>query len=453
MKKNIGFDFIFASISAAALVLFMSCGHQSRRGDDGLFADMDQDHSAETSEVSVPTEEQSASREISSDLTQSADAEASLPIEDKSANAATPGTPMDPTQLTDNTAAKQADELTALAGGSENHVAQMDAAPPVAESLPPMEETVPEAKPEVKAPETALLPPADNKASDILAQITVPAAESVPSNIETEVAAAPAAETAKPAAAKSSARKSSKGSSALPKDSVWKKGHTMNRFYFLRSGDTAEKMAEMIYGDKAKAEELSTWNPGTWSTGKVIVYESAVTPNDTEMKSFYEERELPSEAYTVKKGEKLAAIAQAIYGDKASVAEIAAFNGLGKNAKVAEGTVINVFPASIPALEKEETVAVTSSEKVEAPAESNEQKIAAIVASKEPVKEEPAVKAAAEPEAQMVKRERPRQAALANAEVGGFFEEHIAAMLGGALILLASFFAFRYFRRTRELQD
>ncbi len=452
MKKNIGFDFIFASMSAAALVLFMSCGHQSRRGEEGLFADVEQSGSAESSEVNVPTDDSSASREISSDLTQSADSEASAQIEDKSANANPPSGAMDPTQLTES-AAKPGDELGALSAAPENQVAQMDAAPPAAESLPPMEETVPEASSqEMKAPETALMPATDSKASDILAQITVPAADSVPSNIEVEAPMTAAAQTAKPVAAKSSTRKASKGSSsALPKDSLWKKGHTMNRFYFLRAGDNAEKMAEMIYGDKAKAEELSTWNPGTWSTGKVIVYESAVTPNDTEMKSFYEERELPSEAYTVKKGDKLASIAQAMYGDKASVAEIAAFNGLGKNAKLAEGTVINVFPSSIPALEKEETVAVTA--KVEAPAESNEQTIAAIVASKEPVKEEPAVKAAAEPEAQMVKRERPRQAALANAQVGGFFEEHLAAMLGGMLILLASFFAFRYFRRTRELQD
>lgn len=461
MKKNTKFDLLFASISATALLLFMSCGHQSRRGDDGLFADMEQDKGSESSEVNVPSEssgDSAAKKEISTDLVATSDSDASKMIEDKSAEA---NKPMDPTSLGEDKSAKGGDDLSALTdakpAAETSKVAQLDTAPPSAESLPPMEETAPasiaapEVKPEAAKPEAAL-PPMDSSksASELLAQITVPSPDAMtaaPSEMP-----APAAEPAKKvSSAPKSARKSSKASSSLPKDSMWKKGHTMNRFYFLRSGDTAEKVADMIYGDKTKAEELANWNPGTWTAGKVIVYESAVTPNDTEMKSFYEERELPTQAYTVKKGEKLASIAQAVYGDKQSWSEIAAFNNLPKNAKLAEGTVINLFPAAIPAAEKEEHVA---EKPAAAPQESNEQKIAAIVAAKEPVKDEPVAKAAPEPEAKMVRRERASKASLANAQIGGgFLEEHIAAMLGGMLILLASFFAFRYFRRSHELQD
>lgn len=399
MKKSTRFDLFFASAIAASLLLFMSCGHQQKKDGDGLFADMDNggEQSADSTEVNVPTADQ-PNREVSNDLAATTDQAA--PKE---------AAPVDPLLLTDGAPITEKKAEPEVAPPS-----QLDTAPPVAEALPPMDST--------------------QAAGDALAQMTLP----------TEGLAAPeltpAADTA--AAPKKPRKKGSKAP-AIPKESVWKKGHTLNRYYFVRPGDTAESVAQLIYGDTTRAQDLTAWNKGAWAVGALVLFESASNASDTEMKSFFEERDIASEAYTVKAGEKLTQIAESTYGDSKSWVEIAAFNQL-TSTKVAEGTVINLFPSKIAVAEKKEETAEAKPADVADGAE----KVEAVIAPQQPAPKEP------EPETVVTKKVSPVRADLANPEVGGsFLEEHIAAVIGGLLILMASFFAFRYFRRSREYQD
>lgn len=431
MKNKTRFDLMFASLTAASLCLFMSCGHQRSKTDDGLFADIERERGIESSEVNVAADSSEKSSDISKDLTEDlagttskeAPTEAKAPEETKN---------IDPTQLGDGGSTPP----TTLAGAS-----QLDAAPPTAEELPPMDSAAMKApESQTKAPELAQMtvPPVENNG---LAPL--PAGDALP-NFD---APAPAPEV-KPAAKAKSVK-----APTIPKESQWKKGHTLNRFYFLRHEDTPQKVAELIYGTSDRANDLTAWNKD-WKTGKIILFESAVAPNDTEMRSLFEERGIQSEAYTVQKGEALRDVAQASYGDKLSWAEIAAFNNLS-DTKVEEGTVLNLFPSKLPQAEKvaenkapEAAKAEVAAKEAEKPAEEEvmpeekAEKIEASVTSQEPVAQHKVGRA-----------DKAMQADLANPQVGGFLDDHVAALIGGALILLASFFAFRYFRRSRELQD
>lgn len=117
----------------------------------------------------------------------------------------------------------------------------------------------------------------------------------------------------------------------------------LNRYYFARSGDNAEKVSELIYGDASRAKDLSKWNRGKWKPGKLLYYSSPSQPDDAQMISLYEERGLTPETYKVAKGDWISRIASKRLGSPESWKEIAVVNGLSSADAIARGQDLKIY--------------------------------------------------------------------------------------------------------------
>ena len=217
-------------------------------------------------------------------------------------------------------------------------------------------------------------------------------------------------------------------------------GTLLNRYYFVRSGDTPVKVSELLYGDSAKEKDLVAWNPGDWETGKVVWYNSPIDPADGKVASFYSERAIKAEEYVVKEGDKLSTIAGEKYGDVATAKEIAAINHMRPGAALMTGQILALMPTKLDTLVKRELAALPAAivAKADAPA-----KLAG------PVDDEGYPMSTAPKDAKAAPE-------LASAEVGRVAEgKHVAtllAVLGGACMLFA-FFYYRRLRRAKTYSD
>lgn len=172
-----------------------------------------------------------------------------------------------------------------------------------------------------------------------------------PTSIEAPTETPAVAEKA-PAAPKASHASSGEKSDSgripkIPAESIQKKGKNLNRFYFVRQNDTPEKVSELLYGTPAMAKQLQMWNGKKWKPGTVAYYISPVKPEDHEMRSFYQEHNVPAEEYQVADGETLPKIAQAKLGHPASWKEIAVVNGITTAENLPPGTRIAIYPADL----------------------------------------------------------------------------------------------------------
>ncbi len=129
----------------------------------------------------------------------------------------------------------------------------------------------------------------------------------------------------------------------IPERAVVRKGKSLNRYYFVRSGDNTSKVSELIYGDTTHAADLKKWNKGRWSPGKVVYYASPSQPDDAQMVSFYDERNLTPDQHTVARGESMSAIAKNLLGSTSSWKELAVVNGLSSPDTLQKGQTIKVF--------------------------------------------------------------------------------------------------------------
>jgi hypothetical protein len=175
------------------------------------------------------------------------------------------------------------------------------------------------------------------------APVPAPPSASKPADV-----AAPAATAAAPAPAPVAA-------STQPKAAPKKLAHAtrtapnLNRYYFLRNGDTPEFLSKLFYGSPAKADKLVQWNKPreSWQPGKLIYYQSAEQPHQHKMLSFYDEKAVPSEDYVTKPGDSLAKFAQERYGSSLSAREIAAANDLQKDAPLALNRTLHLYPSML----------------------------------------------------------------------------------------------------------
>jgi hypothetical protein len=129
----------------------------------------------------------------------------------------------------------------------------------------------------------------------------------------------------------------------IPGRAMTRKGVSLNRYYFLRQGDTAKSVSELLYGDASHAKALKKWNKGNWMAGKVIYYASATQADDAQMISFYDERSLTPEEHKVGKGETMSTIAKKMLGSRSSWKELAVVNGLTRPDGLKRGQTIKVF--------------------------------------------------------------------------------------------------------------
>lgn len=132
----------------------------------------------------------------------------------------------------------------------------------------------------------------------------------------------------------------------------------LNRYYFIRKGDSAETVAATLLGNSQASQDLVKWNGGTsnWKPGQIIKYASPQAPSDTSMVSFWTERNVSPTTYQVKAGDSLSKIAKAEYGDEHSWTEIAITNKISHPDKLAIGMTLNLFPSEAGAPASQEKV-------------------------------------------------------------------------------------------------
>lgn len=134
----------------------------------------------------------------------------------------------------------------------------------------------------------------------------------------------------------------------IPKFAVKRKGKSLNRFYFVRRGDTANSVSQLIYGNAGQAKNLKKWNPG-WSVGKLVYYSSPIDPNDKSMQSFYQEKQVTPDEYTIQRGDWLSKVAKNKLGNSSSWKEIAVVNGLKRPDAIEVGQKIAIYPKDLTA--------------------------------------------------------------------------------------------------------
>ena len=129
----------------------------------------------------------------------------------------------------------------------------------------------------------------------------------------------------------------------MPTQALHRHNATLNRYYFVRAGDTPQTVSQLIYGTPDKADNLTAWNKGNWKPGKALFYTSAQQADDDTMRSFYQEAGLTPEEYSVQKGDWLSRVAAAKLGDAGSWKEIAVVNGLESPDAVEPGQKIALY--------------------------------------------------------------------------------------------------------------
>jgi len=133
----------------------------------------------------------------------------------------------------------------------------------------------------------------------------------------------------------------------IPEQPLFREGKKLNRFYFLRKGDSVEKLSHLFFSSSNNAQQLRSWNPGRWKPGKLIFYPSSIKPNDAKMISFYAESKIAIEEYNVGEGESLSRISKKLLGDYQSWKELAVVNGLREPDLLKAGTVLGYYPQEL----------------------------------------------------------------------------------------------------------
>ncbi len=128
-------------------------------------------------------------------------------------------------------------------------------------------------------------------------------------------------------------------------------GRWMNAFYMVRnSQETWTTLSEMIYDRADRADILSQWNKGgTLKVGRVVYYNSALRPEDSSsMKVLAMDFGIPMETITIKRGDTLSLIGQAMYGDAQTWKELAALNPQISSPDIIQvGQTLSVQPAQL----------------------------------------------------------------------------------------------------------
>lgn len=151
----------------------------------------------------------------------------------------------------------------------------------------------------------------------------------------------------------------------VPRGSFMKKGTRLNRFYFVRKGDSSTKLSRLIYGDTSYRKKLIAWNGARWLPGSMIFYSSPQNTDDNKMVSFYQENQISPEEYRVKKGDSLSAIALRKLGHTRSWKEVAVVNGIESPNALEAGQVLALYPRNLSA---KESPMVAQAEKPTVPA-------------------------------------------------------------------------------------
>jgi LysM repeat protein len=458
---------------------FLSCAHEgannASNGEGGLFADMGNkgdDASGEAPSDSTEAKPDVAASDSSDPKPSDLDAEAPKADEAKGASAddklaETASADADKAIGLDPAADKAADATATpplMTDGkpegttppSDGTTAKADEAAPAPEAAAPVPDA---AKIEQAAAEQTKIAPEAAPGPEIKLPDTNPAPEATPA---AEAQAAPVAPEATVAAAPK--HHSMASLPQIPTKPIWRKGEALNRYYVLRSKDSAESVSNLIYGTADRANSLSSWNTGSWDAGRVILYVSADAPKDKDVKSFYEERGLAAQSYVVKEGDWLSKIAASNYGSPKSWKEIAIVNHLASPNNISTGTTIQLYPTTLAAREPaNDKVAMNDKPVIQpkAPEVPAAPPISAPAPAAEPVITHSADQAALTPSESverspiessvapngLVKKGANQAPKLASAQIGDFLVGHAGETFGIGIAMLIGFLIMRRMRR------
>lgn len=130
---------------------------------------------------------------------------------------------------------------------------------------------------------------------------------------------------------------------------VVRNGSALNRYYFVRSGDTPEALSKLFYGSSDRAAELVEWNgpAASWEAGKTLYYRSSKDAADTKLVSYYTEAGVVADEVSLLPGDTLRTFASQRYGSASSWKEIAALNGLREGMTPAPGLPFKAYPVKL----------------------------------------------------------------------------------------------------------
>lgn len=218
----------------------------------------------------------------------------------------------------------------------------------------------------------------------------------------------------------------------IPGRAVKRKGTLLNRFYFVRAGDKATKVSELLYGSGDRAGSLMRWNgqDSKWTPGDILYYASATDAADTQMKSFYQERSVTPEEVTVQPGQWLSQIAKAQLGHPGSWKEIAVVNGLASPDAIEKGQKLAVYPVNLSGF----------SEVAQGGSAGTTETASAVPEATPPVVEPPSQVAPPPPPVEDVaeaSKQAKRNQAKGGLDVAKLLEQNLfAVVVGSALVLL-----------------
>lgn len=126
-----------------------------------------------------------------------------------------------------------------------------------------------------------------------------------------------------------------------------KNGETVNRYYFLRLGDSAKSLSALFFGTVRRSEELIAINAEPWKPGMIVYYRDIENSKKDKLTSFYKARKVASETHKVTEGETLSQIAERLYGHKNNWKELADANEIEKPEGFTAGTSIRAYPQNL----------------------------------------------------------------------------------------------------------
>lgn len=332
-----------------SMAMFLSCAHQNRNGDEALEAEAEQ--TEQSDEVAI-TEEGSEVQDIPQEAGQEL-AELSENTENQ-VSEASQSTDQALDSLTENTqkAAEDADlaalgipqdsqttqsiDTTANALSSDTASAEMEATKS-ASSLDPITGL------EEGAAAGAVAAMSPLPSDETPAETTPPPAETIPSTPPLEEPAAFQPEERPREAIFARTSRVPK----IPSKAVKRDGTPLNRFYFVREGDSPESVSNLVYGTPDHASDLRKWNGRGWTAGKIVYYASPVDPSEKKMRSFYQEKSVQPEEYTVERGDWLSKIAKKNLGSARSWKEIAVVNGMATPDSIEVGQKLAIYPKDL----------------------------------------------------------------------------------------------------------
>ena len=130
----------------------------------------------------------------------------------------------------------------------------------------------------------------------------------------------------------------------IPREAIKRKEGLLNRFYFVRAGDTPESVSNLIYGSPDKGHQFWVSKGMKWAPGRLVYYSSPKNPNDLQMVSFYKEEQIAGKSIQVKRGHWLSKIAKKYLGSPKSWTEIAVMNRVVDPLDLKVGQKLILFP-------------------------------------------------------------------------------------------------------------